>query len=265
MIFTYKPQRQTLGQLTKNIQSKTKKKICFLGRLDPIACGIVCYFTDGECSLARKYMHVDKTYQFNLVVGISTDSQDVLGVIDKVINVDQEIINNVHHSNFVEHFSGLKYEQSYPRFSSFVVKKYGEKKPLWYFSKYGYQIVKEDLPKHLIQIYLLEKIGKTFLIEDKNYFLEQVTKLNDENGELRKDMIINQYQNMENIKFIGIPLIAKVSSGTYIRQLCDDIGQYLKLPAIADKIERMSYHFPKDTEKELNISDLDILVEENLL
>jgi len=256
MLFTFKFPGQTLGQLTKSVQEKTNKKICFLGRLDPIASGIVCYFVEDECKLAKKYQHVDKTYQFNLILGMSTDSGDPLGIITKILSINDELKMDVLNSGFIENFSGMDYEQIYPRFSSYVVKKEGLKKPLWFFTKYGYQIMKDELPRHKVHIYLLEQTDKSFLIEDKNYFLEQISSLED--GNLRKEEIMDQYNRLDNIKLLAIPMIAKVSSGTYIRQLCEDIGNYLQLPAMADKIQRISYHFPKESEEEIDFGNYEI-------
>jgi tRNA U55 pseudouridine synthase TruB len=57
-------------------------------------------------------------------------------------------------------------------------------------------------------------------------------------------VVIEQYQALGEISFVSIPLIAKVSEGTYIRRLCQDIGAEYGIPAIADSIERVAYHFP---------------------
>ena len=61
MIVIYKNQGETLGQLTKKVKEKLNKKICYIGRLDPIASGLICFLLDEECKLASKYLHFDKT------------------------------------------------------------------------------------------------------------------------------------------------------------------------------------------------------------
>jgi len=58
-------------------------------------------------------------------------------------------------------------------------------------------------------------------------------------------VVIEQYQALGEIFLVSIPLIAKVSGGTYIRRLCEDIGAKYGIPAIADSIERVAYHFPQ--------------------
>ena len=76
--------------------------------------------------------------------------------------------------------------------------------------------------------------------------MEQVELIPD-GLELRKEEIMaqyNEYKEADKIRLIGIPMLAKVSSGTYIRQLCSDIGDKMGIPCMADKIERVGYHFP---------------------
>jgi len=241
MIITYKPQGQTIGQLTNEVRSKIKKKICYIGRLDPIASGIACFLEDEECKLAANYIKFDKTYCFNLILGISTDSADPLGIIkkiDEISEVDEKFIN---------FFNDFKYMQKYPIYSSFVIKKDNLKKPLWYFAKNNIPLDDIDIPQHEVYIKQLEKVGKSFIIKSPNYFINQKGQC------FRKNEIIEKYKNLDQLNLYAIPLVAKVSSGTYIRKLCEDIGNYLNIPAIADSIERIAFHFPE------KINNYDIL------
>ena len=115
---------------------------------------------------------------------------------------------------------------------------------MWYFAKYD-TLLDEDIPRHLVNIYNLEQYtSPIFTIRSNNYFIEQVSLLPD-GLNLRKDEIIKQYQDMDNVKLVGIPMVAKVSTGTYIRQLCYDIGEQMNIPCMADKIERLGYHLKK--------------------
>jgi len=248
MIITYKPQGQTIGQLTNEVRKKLKKKICYIGRLDPIASGITCFLEDDECKLAANYIKFDKTYCFNLILGISTDSADPLGLIKNI-----KYISDID-EKFIDFFNDFKYMQKYPIYSSFVIKKNNLKKPLWYFAKNNIELNEKEFPIHEVHIKMLEKVGKSFIINSPNYFINQIEKLDDLKGEcFRKNTIIEQYKKLDEINLYGIPLIAKVSSGTYIRKLCEDIGNYLNIPAIADSIERIAFHFPE------KINNYDIL------
>ena len=187
-----------------------------------------------------KYMNMDKTYKFNLVIGMTTDTRDCLGMIRKI-----QSVNTINMAQLIEVFREFigEYEQRYPIYSAYQIHKNGLKKPLWYFAKNGIELEESEIPKHVIKIYNLEQDAKPmFSIRDMSYFIEQVGLIPD-GLELRKEEVIAQYNEYGKIRLIGIPMLAKVSSGTYIRQLCADIGDKLGIPCMADKIERVGYHF----------------------
>jgi len=243
MHIAYKNPGVPFGDITKQVANDTQDKISYIGRLDPLASGIIIYLEGDELKDRDKYMNLDKTYKFNLIIGMTTDTGDCLGMIRKI-----ESVNTINMSNLGEVFSQFlgEYEQTYPIYSAYQIHKNGVKKPLWYFAKNGISLEESEIPKHIIKIYNLEQDAKPiFSIRNMNYFIEQVGLIPD-GLELRKEEVIAQYKEYtetSKIRLIGIPMLAKVSSGTYIRQLCADIGDKLGVPCMADKIERVGYHF----------------------
>lgn len=240
MIIKYKPQGQTLGQLTREVQEEAKNKICYIGRLDPLASGLVCFLVGDECISSRSRLHSDKTYCFNLILGISTDTGDALGLIKKMSAID---LGAVDFHAIIKRFNNRTYEQEYPMYSSYEIRAGGLKKPLWYFAKNGIPI--DKIPTHSITIHQLEPTGEPAIITSASYFIQQVSQVIEEKSRLRKDEVIAQYHALGPISLVSIPLIAKVSGGTYIRRLCEDIGAEYGIPAMADSIERVAYHFPQ--------------------
>ena len=243
MHITYKNPGVPFGDITKQVTDDSQNKVSYIGRLDPLASGIIIYLEGDELKDRDKYMHLDKTYKFNLIIGVSTDTGDCLGMIRKI-----QSVNTINMARLTEVFSLFmgEYEQRYPIYSAYQIHKNGLKKPLWYFAKNGIELEESDIPKHFVKIYNLEQDAcPIFSIRNMNYFMEQVGLI--PNGlELRKDEIMaqyNEYTETSKIRLIGIPMLAKVSSGTYIRQLCMDIGDKLGFPCMADKIERVGYHF----------------------
>ena len=240
MHIAYKNPGVPFGDITKQVADDTENKISYIGRLDPLASGIIIYLEGDELKNRDKYLNMDKTYKFNLIIGISTDTGDCLGIIRKI-----QSVNTINMTKLGEVFSFFisEYEQKYPIYSAYQIHKNGIKKPLWYFAKNGIELEESEIPKHIVKIYNLEQDAKPiFSIRNINYFTEQI-KLIPDGLELRKEEIMKQYKEYDKIRLIGIPMIAKVSSGTYIRQLCMDIGDKLGIPCIADKIERVGYHF----------------------
>ena len=240
MHIAYKNPGVPFGDITKQVADDSQNKISYIGRLDPLASGIIIYLEGDELKDRDKYMNMDKTYKFNLVIGMTTDTGDCLGMIQNI-----QSVNTINISILIEIFREFigEYEQRYPIYSAYQIHKNGLKKPLWYFAKNGIELEESEIPKHVIKIYNLEQDAKPmFSIRDMNYFTEQVGLIPD-GLELRKEEVIAQYNEYGKIRLIGIPMLAKVSSGTYIRQLCADIGDKLGIPCIADKIERVGYHF----------------------
>ena len=240
MHIAYKNPGVPFGDITKQVADDSQNKVSYIGRLDPLASGIIIYLEGDELKDRDKYMNMDKTYKFNLVIGMTTDTGDCLGMIQNI-----QSVNTINISILIEIFREFigEYEQRYPIYSAYQIHKNGLKKPLWYFAKNGIELEESEIPKHVIKIYNLEQDAKPmFSIRDMSYFIEQVGLIPD-GLELRKEEVIAQYNEYGKIRLIGIPMLAKVSSGTYIRQLCADIGDKLGIPCIADKIERVGYHF----------------------
>ena len=240
MHIAYKNPGVPFGDITKQVADDCENKVSYIGRLDPLASGIIIYLEGDELKDRDKYMNMDKTYKFNLVIGMTTDTGDCLGMIQNI-----QSVNTINISILIEIFREFigEYEQRYPIYSAYQIHKNGLKKPLWYFAKNGIELEESEIPKHVIKIYNLEQDAKPmFSIRDMSYFIEQVGLIPD-GLELRKEEVIAQYNEYGKIRLIGIPMLAKVSSGTYIRQLCADIGDKLGIPCMADKIERVGYHF----------------------
>ena len=57
------------------------KKSCYCGRLDPMARGKMLFLENNECKKMDNYLSSDKIYEFELIQGISTDTDDILGLI----------------------------------------------------------------------------------------------------------------------------------------------------------------------------------------
>ena len=81
MQLIYKSSGLTMNQFIQLIQEQNKwRKIAYAGRLDPMARGWVPILFDSECYNMNEYTNMKKMYQVRVVVGISTDSDDTLGI-----------------------------------------------------------------------------------------------------------------------------------------------------------------------------------------
>jgi tRNA U55 pseudouridine synthase TruB len=111
MLLEYKESGITINQFIVKIKEKyPNNKIAYAGRLDPMARGYVPILFDEECYNMDKYTSMKKTYRVKVIVGIQTDTDDPLGIIqninkDKQYNIDQFKLNNIHINQSFHYFS----------------------------------------------------------------------------------------------------------------------------------------------------------------
>lgn len=217
------------------------KKSCYCGRLDPMARGEMLFLEDLECKSMDNYIGTDKTYEFEIIFGLSTDTDDVLG-----------FINN---SNFVSDTKELEIKfknqlatrlktniQKFHRYSSYMLRKKDSRKPLWQWEKLGL-LMETDIPTKNVNIYniniLEEKIYKL-----PNFVDEIITKIDklDKRHDFRQVSIIKKWTSLKlkhpKVKLKSFKIYIDVSSGFYIRQLGNDIKTQLDFPFLIHDINR---------------------------
>src|SRR5688572_10305491 len=78
MIKAYKPVGMTPLELLQSIKAEGA---AYAGRLDPMAEGLMIYLDTIEEKQKRKdYEKLSKVYEFDVLLGIQTDSYDILGI-----------------------------------------------------------------------------------------------------------------------------------------------------------------------------------------
>ena len=233
----YKEAGYTMNQIIIPYKNENNK-LCFAGRLDPMARGKVILLYDNECKNIDKYKNLKKTYQFEIIIGIQTDSDDPLGIIEMNIvnainNANCSNIYNQIYNDIKSNISRNTFIQKFHHYSSKCI----DGKPLWYYKKNNIVI---DSPTHIVSIY-------DYKINDiKSYDFDQwITKITnqiktiDAKCDFNQDFIINQWIKSDNIKYIcSIPITLSVSSGFYIRQFVRDLSDKIKLPLMTFDINR---------------------------
>ena len=241
-IYLYKPIGQTPNELINNYKKENinAKKVSFAGRLDPMAHGTMTLLVNEECKLHDTYISRDKTYEFEILFGFKTDTFDVLGKLLEFNNpIDfNEKIENINLDNYTKQFN-----QEYPPYSSIVV----NKKPLWEWSKLGL-IDTIKIPSKIVEIYKFDEIENDSKIDSykdiQKIILNMINSLSETNKpKFRVDSIIKLWNTFFKTHNITIkPIIkkyrAKVSSGTYIRSISNQIGNEIGCGAIALNIRR---------------------------
>lgn len=231
MIF---PIWQEIGQSTHMLAAACGKKFgepaTHTGTLDPMASGVVVILTGDDRFKKGKQTAWDKTYEFSIIWGIQTDSGDTLGCIQKKANVSPppEKIAEV-----VNHFP-QSYEQLQPDFSS---RRYNGKSAFeWARSGITLPIKKRTVHVYSLITDFIELSDFELIAKKQSEDIQKIL------GNFRQNEIIQSWHDNHDAKkrqYLISHHTAVVSTGTYIRQLTQDIATKLSYCATTGSITRI--------------------------
>ena len=215
------------------------KKISYAGRLDPMARGLLIALTNELCNKQNEYHNLEKEYYFDVIIGFSTDTLDILGMIkdtsDSNIDIDESIIDNIN-----KRILTIK-EQEYPHYSSVRV----NGKPLWQWAKEG-KLDTIKIPSKEVKIYMFDFVKETEINEKelKRKIFSQILSL--KSNDFRQKEIIDKYNDiminpLKKYKILKFKTL--VSPGVYIRTLTENIGNILGVETTAMNITRTKIGF----------------------
>lgn len=194
-----------------------KQKMSFAGRLDPMASGLMLLLVGDECKKQPEYCGKDKIYEFKILYGFKTDSLDILGISETIENTD---------FNYIDLIGEV--EQKYPVYSSKTLKIGDITKPLWYWEKKG--ILKDSMvPKKNVKVFDLNILERKEYsnLEIQDMIFERISKLSEKNKDKFRYKDIKEKWEvnlLDDKKYRVESFRTKVSSGTYIRGLCEKMG-----------------------------------------
>ena len=232
MILANKNIGETPLELIKRLK-KDKSKLTYAGRLDPMAEGLMILLEGDEVHDKDKYLFLDKEYHLDILLGISTDTYDPLGLITNH-RIGLDITTESIRRAIKDH--PRDYLQSYPPYSSKPV----NGKPLWWWAKNNKidQVIIPDKKVKLKNIKLKKIHQQPLSVIVK----EIVTNIKKVSGDFRQKEIAKKWNSLakENPtqKLTIISLVISCSSGTYMRSIANQIGQTLGVPTLAKKIKR---------------------------
>jgi len=257
---------EALENLRQNEPDLKEETLSYIGRLDPMAEGEMIVLVGKEENQRRdEYMNFDKEYLAEFLVGFKTDTGDLLGLVQKT-SADKTMVNFLKNLSekivtLPEKLSQIT-EQKFPWFSS----KHVLGRALFDWFKAGQQ--KEiERPSKQIKIYSAELIKgeenvflrKITAGELQNYLTENINKVK---GDFRQTEILEKWQGIlksastektstTNSPIANFPtaefpvsefpiftLKLKVSTGTYIRGLTEEIEKEIGLPVVLFSLTR---------------------------
>ena len=220
MYIVYKPP----GYLNTEIANKekiklNKKKVCICGKLDPLAKGELLLLFDKECKLMNYYLSKRKIYQWEIIWGLQTDTEDVMGIIKNNININ---LDETYLKKVINTYVG-DYLQNFHHYSSINVKNNNlDKMPLWKWSKDN-RLNEIKIPNKLVNVKYINLLNtqKINLNSIKSNIINTIKNIK---GDFRQKEIIEQWENYPNKEYYISKFEADVSSGFYIRELVKQIG-----------------------------------------
>lgn len=219
----WQPQGYSTNHISQILGSKFNVKATHTGTLDPMASGVIVVLT-GEQRLKRFILSdFKKTYKFDIVFGISTDTFDAMGVI-----LENKLNNTLYFSaSTLEKICNQligSYTQTIPIFSAHIYK--GKK-----LFEYGQNNQDVPLPLKAGTIYSL-KVLKIKSIKLSSIVNKIIKKINCVKGNFRQEKIISQYKSLIkkeniNVNVVVASFMVQTSKGIYIRSLSQDICKKL--------------------------------------
>ncbi len=171
-------------------------KFTYAGRLDPMAEGLIIYLRGEAIKNKHHFLSLDKEYEVEVLLGIGTDTGDILGLINSVVHGDVVFdLKNV--QSICESFVG-EMEVPYPWFSSKTLKG----KPLYEWAReFASEEVETEIDMLNEENADGESVGEKNTKEtiDKDIFLRPMTKLSIKNIEFLNLSLISNNNLLNNV------------------------------------------------------------------
>ena len=236
----YKPLGMTPLQAIEKLKSErpelSPKAITYAGRLDPMAEGLLLLLTGDAIARKQELLDLPKTYEAKILLGFESDTFDILGLA-KLIHEPGKHKNPQELITAVESLGGT-HKFFYPLYSSKTV----NGKPLWLLAKEN-KIERANLPTREMTVLSAENITTTSEPWPKVY--TQITSsISLVDGDFRQEQILQQWAEINKnvidpeVRILSVQL--KVTSGTYIRTIANELGKLLGTGALLLHLKRTS-------------------------
>jgi len=218
---------KNIGETTAELSNRLKiqhgyDKVAICGKLDPMARGEVRVLINENTKLMNQYLNSVKTYEFKLVMGIKTDTDDIMGIVTNIGNNDTSNI-----SSYILDICSRKIQHFHP-FSAIKLKIDGVRKSLHQWALAG-KLTTSNLPSKQVSVDQVI-IKDSYTVDLHSHYVDIVNRLNRVSSynrdTFRVDQILTSWDSTiqslvsNNITHLEvIPIEMTVSSGFYIRML----------------------------------------------
>ncbi len=223
-------------------------KMTYAGRLDPMAEGELLVLVGEECQNKEKYLGLDKEYEFDVLFGFSTDTYDILGLVNLGVAPPSFLDYDLpagrqglgeHREKVGEFLKNIKGKQTqkYPAFSSKTI----DGKPMFELAKAG-ELEGREIPEKEIEIYEADFI-ENYWIKGEDLREDIFERISLVKGDFRQGEISERWKEVlsdcREERFLVSKIRIKCSGGTYMRAIVQNLGGFLGIPALALRIKRV--------------------------
>lgn len=206
------------------------EKMTYMGRLDPLAEGVLLMASGEDVKRKEEFLGLDKEYDFVSIFGFATDTYDVLGKILRVEKLNKITENDIRKVAAV--YEGER-EQKYPDYSSKMI---SQRKIFMNQEKGSLEQASKKINVYRVQFHHLD------VLNNKELFGRLLMDISKVKGDFRQHEILTLWKqylfNGTDVNYFLGKFSAHVSSGTYIRSLVNDIGNTLGFGATTLSIRR---------------------------
>lgn len=238
---------QTIEQLRKERPELATTPITYAGRLDPMAEGLLLLLAGDAVHRKEEFLNLDKTYQAEILCGFSSDTFDILGLAEY-----QPLSGRIsgHHENPQGLLTAVnsavnsavsalvgQHEFPYPAYSSKPV----AGRPMWQHARSG-AISDAKIPRRKMTV-LNADVKNVELQTWADIYARIAASIKLVTGDFRQTEILAQWDNLNSkisptAKFPIVTITFKVTSGTYIRTLANELGKLLNSRALLFSLKR---------------------------
>ncbi len=216
-------------------------KRSYAGRLDPMAEGVLIAVYGDELKNKDKYIGLSKTYEIDVVLGIQTDTGDVLGIVEET---DFDITDKIGDEEKIKmELANIvcKHNMPYPNFSSKTVKGIALHELTRENARRGLKKDQEN-PYKEVEIFSVRFLGKEE-IKVSDLATQSIVRVSKVGGDFRQDEIKERWNevgySVDAMKVLPVLKLQVVcSSGTYMRWLCLEVGKLFRTKAFCNAIVR---------------------------
>lgn len=252
----WQPVGYSTYQIANAISQKLNKKVTHTGVLDPLAEGVVLFLVGDERFRKQEHSEYTKGYDFDIAVGLETDSFDALGVLSPSSRSFFEMassgadslkspINGLDKNEIQTRIDGFKgvYTQEVPLYSAQKV----NGKKLFLYPKEG--LTPPYIPKKSGFIKRLEYKGKkqVKLVDLVSRMIDRINEI--DSGQFRQEEVKDQWSevlkeavtccDIADSKLPELSFFVELTRGLYVRSLSQDIVKLLGCIGFVSRLERV--------------------------